>query len=354
MLDTTAPRRGAAPAPAPASNQGYVDNVTGGDPLSTSPGNFGSGGDPLSTTAAFSPVPYTGLQEPNNFSPNVDGSSPGMQDPYNLSLNVDGSSPPPQMSAADRFVEEQERIDAQERQDRRLLQSDGISLAGAFKVTKLTVGPDLEQTMGADRTLDEIEQMKKQAQAPVTLHVYAVGHAEAVAKINAVAQDILGEGGVFHGAIEIYDKEWSFGGTDEDVPGVFCNEPGKCSMHTYRESVYLGDCKKKPEEIEKIIKKMLPDWNGQSYDLLHKNCCSFSDAFAVELGVGHIPEWVHHLAHLGAKLDDESKAAIEALHTIENTVIQDVNYTLNVLSMKKPQGGQSSKGRHCRCCWYEF
>lgn len=345
MLDTTAPRRGAAPAPAPTSSQGYENNFTGGDPPSTT---LSASRDPLSTTAAFSPVPY-----PDAAGPSSTATLLVPQDTNDLSLSAEGTSQLPPMSAADRFVQEQEQIDMQERQDRSL-HSDGISLAAPFTLTKLAVGPDLEQTMGADRTLPEIEQMRKLAKAPVTLHVYAVGHAEAVSRINHVAQDILGEGGVFHGAIEIYDKEWSFGGTDEDTPGIFCNEPGRCSMHTYRESVYLGDCKKKPEQVEKIIKEMLPDWNGLSYDLLHKNCCSFSDAFAVNLGVGHIPEWVHHLAHIGAKLDDESKAAIQALHTIENTVIQDVNYSLNVLSMKKPQGGNSSKGRHCRCCWYDF
>ena len=35
---------------------------------------------------------------------------------------------------------------------------------------------------------------------------------------------------------------------------------------------------------------------------MSKNCCSFSDAFAVQLGVGRIPAWVHRLADAGKAL----------------------------------------------------
>ena len=39
-----------------------------------------------------------------------------------------------------------------------------------------------------------------------------------------------------------------------------------------------------------ILSKMQGEWMGPSYDLLRKNCCSFSDAFCIELGVGPIPK----------------------------------------------------------------
>merc|ERR1719506_1036741 len=98
-------------------------------------------------------------------------------------------------------------------------------------------------------------------------------------------------GGVFHAAIQVFDYEWSFGASRRPGSGVFCNEPCRCTMHTYSQSVYLGDCKLEPYEVEEILRDMLPDWEGRTYDLLHKNCCSFSDAFAKNLGVGPIPDW---------------------------------------------------------------
>ena len=91
-------------------------------------------------------------------------------------------------------------------------------------------------------------------------------------------------------------------------------------MHTYRESIYLGDCGLKIEEVQKILDEMKPEWMGPTYNLLRKNCCSFSNAFAQKLGVGEIPKWVHHLADVGAALDDDVKAVVHGLHSIEDSV----------------------------------
>lgn len=254
------------------------------------------------------------------------------------------------MSEEDRFLQEAEQIDEQERQRKKLLYGDSAEFGAPDG--PLSLGPDLEPKFGKDMTKFQIRsQLIKKATTPVTLHVYAVGHAESVAKINKVAQDILGEGGIFHGAIEVHGKEWSFGGTDDDGPGVFCCEPGRCTMHTYRESVYLGDCNKDNQQVHEILKRMLPEWKGSSYDLLHKNCCSFSNAFAMELGVGKIPEWVHHLAHLGSAIDDDTKLAISALHKVEDTIINDVAVAMDTLSGDR-RGGKASQQRHCRCCWF--
>jgi len=49
-----------------------------------------------------------------------------------------------------------------------------------------------------------------------------------------------------------------------------------------------------------VLTKLKPDWMGHTYNLLRKNCCFFSHEFAIELGVGAIPEWVYSLADIGA------------------------------------------------------
>eukprot|EP00928_Gymnodinium_smaydae_P065964 TRINITY_DN49025_c0_g1_i1.p2 TRINITY_DN49025_c0_g1~~TRINITY_DN49025_c0_g1_i1.p2 ORF type:complete len:286 (+),score=62.75 TRINITY_DN49025_c0_g1_i1:117-860(+) len=245
------------------------------------------------------------------------------------------------------FIKEQEQIDKEEREDRRL-HGDGISLAKPVPVEKLQVGPQLEKQVGFKEP-KEIWVMMKKAQAPVVLNVYAVGHSKLVAEINAIAQDMFREGGIFHGAIEVYDKEWSFGGCSENEPGVFCCEPRRCSMHTYRQSFYLGDCKKSPAEVEQILRSMLPDWMGPTYDLLHKNCCSFSNAFAQKLGVGEIPEWVHHLADVGSTLSDDAKAALLQLHKLESGVVAGRNSMLESIFDKK--AAASIEKRCDRCCF---
>jgi len=47
---------------------------------------------------------------------------------------------------------------------------------------------------------DDIRDLMRDAKTPVTLHVYAVGHAKAIQEINYVVENFLHEGGVFHGA----------------------------------------------------------------------------------------------------------------------------------------------------------
>ena len=66
-----------------------------------------------------------------------------------------------------------------------------------------------------------------------------------------------------------------------------------------------------------ILSKMQGEWMGPSYDLLRKNCCSFSDAFCIELGVGPIPKWVHRLADAGAAIGDAHRAEVNMLHNLE-------------------------------------
>ena len=55
-------------------------------------------------------------------------------------------------------------------------------------------------TCSGGASVEEIQDLIKDAKTPVTLHVYAVGHAKAIQEINYVVENFLHEGGVFHGA----------------------------------------------------------------------------------------------------------------------------------------------------------
>lgn len=99
-------------------------------------------------------------------------------------------------------------------------------------------------------------------------------------------------GGAFHAAVEVYGAEWSFCRTGEG-DGIYCNPPKGNKFHMYRETIPMGLTFKSIQQVEQLIEDMAKDYSGQSYDLLWKNCCHFSDDFCKRLGVGHVPAWIN-------------------------------------------------------------
>ncbi|KAJ8598431.1 hypothetical protein CTAYLR_006841 [Chrysophaeum taylorii] len=140
------------------------------------------------------------------------------------------------------------------------------------------------------------------ATTPVFLHVYDVGHSSWIANLNRTTEAVFG--GVFHGGLEVHGREFSFGGCQQAKKcGIFPCRPRKCVLHTYRETIYLGDCQLGRSHVSNILRNMRDDWPGRTYDMLRKNCCHFCREFAIELGVGDIiPTWTNRLANVGAAL----------------------------------------------------
>ena len=135
--------------------------------------------------------------------------------------------------------------------------------------------------------------------ARVTLHVYDLGQGQ----LHAVGSHWAG---AFHAAVEVYGVEYSFGlNPQPGSTGVFSNEPRRCTMHTYRESVPMGVTTASEPEVHALLLRMRAEWAGPSYDLLHRNCCHFSDALCKELGVGAAPPWLNRAANTGAGIVDE-------------------------------------------------
>lgn len=134
---------------------------------------------------------------------------------------------------------------------------------------------------------------------PVTLHLYDVTTEGAIKAINKGLRAI--GTGAFHGAVEVRGVEWSYGYVDEGS-GVFDCEPMKCDAHQYRESLPMGETTLSEAEISSVLNRLIEAWPGVEYDLLRKNCCTFSDTLCQELGVGPVPKWVTNLAGAGATL----------------------------------------------------
>jgi len=203
------------------------------------------------------------------------------------------------------------------------------------RMPKLSPGPALQTSWLAkpEKQREKIAEMVRTAVCPVFFHVYDVGKSKHIRRLNRVTE-VVG-GGVFHGAIEVCGAEFSFGGCRAQRSGVFKCEPTKCPMHGYRESAYLGDCGLKPPQVQAILAALSPNWYGPTYDLIRKNCCSFSKAFAVELGVGPVPAWSHRLADAGAALGVMKK-------TVEDDDIDDVLFE-HVMAVRLQRGFRARK-----------
>ena len=61
---------------------------------------------------------------------------------------------------------------------------------------------------------------------------------------------------------------YSFGGCRTQTCGIFTCAPTKCPMHSYRESIYLGDCGLDFAQVQLILEEMGPRWRGSGAEPL--------------------------------------------------------------------------------------
>lgn len=133
------------------------------------------------------------------------------------------------------------------------------------------------------------------------MHIYDVTGVGVVSGANQLLRP-LGTG-AFHAGVEVYGQEYSFGYCEEES-GIFCCDPTECEEHKYRETIQMGETSMSPDEVGYLIDDLSASWLGNSYDLLRRNCCHFSDGLCVALGVGHLPGWVLNLAGASATVMD--------------------------------------------------
>eukprot|EP00191_Tetraselmis_sp_GSL018_P023658 CAMPEP_0177628134 /NCGR_PEP_ID=MMETSP0419_2-20121207/31587_1 /TAXON_ID=582737 /ORGANISM="Tetraselmis sp., Strain GSL018" /LENGTH=632 /DNA_ID=CAMNT_0019129359 /DNA_START=92 /DNA_END=1989 /DNA_ORIENTATION=+ len=134
----------------------------------------------------------------------------------------------------------------------------------------------------------------------VNLHVYDVTNTaydqanHFIMRMNNLTRDIS-VGGLFHGAVEVYGREWSFGFCEEGS-GVYACIPKLNRQYTYRETVPLGRTKYCQREVNRLLRQMRDEWQGDSYDLLSRNCCHFCEEFCKRLGLEPLPRWLNRFA----------------------------------------------------------
>jgi hypothetical protein len=188
-----------------------------------------------------------------------------------------------------------------------------------------------------------IAAMASKASAPVTLHVYAVGHASNLPHLEPSAQALLGEAGLLHAGLEVLGDEWSFGPRAGRRTGVYAGRPRRAPGHTYRQSVYLGDCKRSEAEARAAVRALEPDWPGAGFDLLARNGAAFCGALADELGVGPLPPWVGRFARAAALLDADAAAAVASLHGADEAAASRLQAAARGFRARRPPRPEAAR-----------
>eukprot|EP00435_Cladocopium_sp_Y103_P039437 s2141_g10.t1 len=167
---------------------------------------------------------------------------------------------------------------------------------------------------GREPTDAEVEKMVKAAEVAVILNVYALGNAQVARTLQPATRNVL-SAGALHVAVEVCGTEWSYGWSDMDEIGIFYHEPRKCAQHSFVQAIYLGDCKKTPQEICAILTKMKPEWPAKVYDIFSKSSWHFAMALVHKLGAGTLPSGLNRLGRQGP-IADSAKAELRRTQQI--------------------------------------
>ncbi|XP_016976571.1 deubiquitinase DESI2 [Drosophila rhopaloa] len=130
---------------------------------------------------------------------------------------------------------------------------------------------------------------------PVVLNVYDLF------QINDYTM-VLGVG-FFHSGVQIYGREYGFGGHEFPMSGIFEIEPcnGEAELGEsirFRESILLGYTHFSRPDVERIVDQLGAQFPGNSYHLTSRNCNHFSNSLVQIVCGRKIPGWVNRLAHL--------------------------------------------------------
>eukprot|EP00929_Paragymnodinium_shiwhaense_P064863 TRINITY_DN32568_c0_g1_i1.p1 TRINITY_DN32568_c0_g1~~TRINITY_DN32568_c0_g1_i1.p1 ORF type:complete len:540 (-),score=141.33 TRINITY_DN32568_c0_g1_i1:101-1720(-) len=163
----------------------------------------------------------------------------------------------------------------------------------------------------------------------VYLNVYDVSENDLIQRINkfTTANNQILVGGVFHGGIEIFGREWSYGCTEDARSGVGACLPRGHPQHTYRATVPMGATKLDEKQVMQLMMRVAKEWPGNTYNLIHNNCITFCNVLLEELGLRRVPGWVDRAARTASAIDRTSKhVASEARHVVNlvRTVTADL------------------------------
>lgn len=113
----------------------------------------------------------------------------------------------------------------------------------------------------------------KMARAPVYVHIYDLFWT------NNYTYN-LGLG-FYHSGIEVYGKEFGYGGHPFAFSGLFEKIPKDIDElgpnFRYKETLLLGYTDFTESDVDDMMGSLSQEWHGNTYNLVTKNCNHFSD-----------------------------------------------------------------------------
>jgi len=188
--------------------------------------------------------------------------------------------------------------------------------------------------------------LKKSSGDLVLLHVYELAAFGQMNRLTATERFPIG--GALHVGIEVYGREWSFGGGVGQGSGVICEVPRSNNKYEYRETVDLGRTALSDGEVALVIGDLLEKWQPIDYHWLHKNCLAFANELCERLGVARIPPWVDRFARGAGAVDMGMRGIadglVESVHGVAESARDVMRALLKALAhagrfIVRPQQG---------------
>jgi len=120
-----------------------------------------------------------------------------------------------------------------------------------------------------------------------------------ITKLNYLLQ-FLGIG-LYHTSLEINEKEYSYGSTDNETLGIYVNTKKDNKYLLLKEKLYLGNTLYSEKAINDLIFLEELIWTGNSYDPFFKNCNHFTKYFSNKILNDNVdyPEYVNRIIEYG-------------------------------------------------------
>uniref|UniRef100_A0A0K0DYD1 DUF862 domain-containing protein n=1 Tax=Strongyloides stercoralis TaxID=6248 RepID=A0A0K0DYD1_STRER len=113
-------------------------------------------------------------------------------------------------------------------------------------------------------------------------------------------QGIWKRAGIYHTGVEVYGKEFMFGGHPENKTGITSVKPKQAYEYNnkfiFKKCINMGTTKYDKITIYRIIEQLGKQFSGMNYHLLKKNCNNFSDEFCKKIVGKGIPKKYNRIA----------------------------------------------------------